>query len=198
MTLVGTVLVMVLALVFGVWMARRRSVDLVLRPLLDAGQTIPPFVYLIPMLALFGPTRFTAIVAGVIYAAPVAIKLVADGVAGVSPTTVEAARSTGSTTWQEITKVQLPMAKGSLVLAANQGLLYMLSMAVIGGMVGAGALGYDVVLGFSRSEEWGKGAAAGLSIVLLGIMVDRIARAAANREQATPGPTRRTRWRPFA
>ena len=193
MILVGTVLVMVLALVFGVWMARRRSVDLALRPLLDAGQTIPPFVYLIPMLALFGPTRFTAITAGVIYAAPVAIKLVADGVSGVSAATVEASRSTGATTWQEITKVQLPMAKGSLVLAANQGLLYMLSMAVIGGMVGAGALGYDVVLGFSRSEEWGKGAAAGITIVLLGIMVDRIARAAADQDPVTRNPTKR-RW----
>jgi glycine betaine/proline transport system permease protein len=195
MTLVGTVLVMVLALVFGVWMARRRSVDLLLRPLLDAGQTIPPFVYLIPMLALFGPTRFTAIVAGVIYAAPVAIKLVADGVGGVSQTTVEASRSTGATTWQEITKVQLPMAKGSLVLAANQGLLFMLSMAVIGGMVGAGALGYDVVLGFSRSEEWGKGAAAGITIVLIGIMLDRIARAAADKDPVTHNPARRPWWR---
>jgi glycine betaine/proline transport system permease protein len=195
MTLVGTLLVMVLALVLGVWMARRRTVDLVLRPVLDAGQTIPPFVYLIPMLALFGPTRFTAITAGVIYAAPVAIKLVADGVSGVSPTTLEAARSTGSTTWQEITKVQLPMAKGSLVLAANQGLLYVLAMAVIGGMVGAGALGYDVVLGFSRSEEWGKGAAAGITIVLLGIMVDRIARAAATKDPVTSDPTRRPWWR---
>ncbi len=195
MILVGTVLVMVLALVFGVWMARRRSVDLTLRPLLDAGQTIPPFVYLIPMLALFGPTRFTAITAGVIYAAPVAIKLVADGVSGVSAATVEASRSTGATTWQEITKVQLPMAKGSLVLAANQGLLYMLSMAVIGGMVGAGALGYDVVLGFSRSEEWGKGAAAGITIVLLGIMVDRIARAAADKDPVTHNPTKRQWWR---
>lgn len=195
MTLVGTVLVMVLAVVFGVWMARRRSVDLVLRPLLDAGQTIPPFVYLIPMLALFGPTRFTAIVAGVVYAAPVAIKLVADGVRGVSPTTVEAARSTGSTTWQEITKVQLPMARGSLVLAANQGLLFVLSMAVIGGMVGAGALGYDIVLGFSRSEEWGKGAAAGISIVLIGIMIDRICRAAADEQAITKDPTKRTWWR---
>jgi glycine betaine/proline transport system permease protein len=195
MTLVGTVLVMILALVFGVLMARRRSVDLGLRPLLDAGQTIPPFVYLIPMLALFGPTRFTAIIAGVVYAAPVAIKLVADGVSGVSATTVEASRSTGATAWQEITKVQLPMAKGSLVLAANQGLLYMLSMAVIGGMVGAGALGYDVVLGFSRSEEWGKGAAAGISIVLLGIMVDRIARAAADKDEVTHNPAKRPWWR---
>lgn len=195
MTLVGTLLVMVLALVLGVWMARRKSVDLMLRPLLDAGQTIPPFVYLIPMLALFGPTRFTAITAGVIYAAPVAIKLVADGVSGVSGTTVEASRSTGATTWQEITKVQLPMAKGSLVLAANQGLLFMLSMAVIGGMVGAGALGYDVVLGFSRSEEWGKGAAAGITIVLIGIMLDRIARATANRDPITHNPARRPWWR---
>jgi glycine betaine/proline transport system permease protein len=195
MTLVGTLLVMVLALVFGVWMARRKSVDLVLRPLLDAGQTIPPFVYLIPVLALFGPTRFTAIVAGVVYAAPVAIKLVADGVKGVSPTTLEASRSTGCTTWQEITKVQLPMARGSLVLAANQGLLYVLAMVVIGGLVGAGALGYDVVLGFSRSEEWGKGAAAGISIVLLGIMIDRIARAAAREDPVTSDPTKRPWWR---
>ena len=161
MTLVATVLVMVLALVFGVWMARDRRVDLGIRPLLDAGQTIPPFVYLIPVLALFGPSRFTAIVAGIVYAAPAAIKLVADGVKAVSPTTIEAGRSTGQTTWQEITKVQLPMAKGSLVLATNQGLLYVLSMTVIGGLVGAGALGYDVVYGFSRSEAWGKGAAAG-------------------------------------
>jgi len=179
MTLVATVVVMVLALVFGVWMARSRWADLSIRPLLDAGQTIPPFVYLIPVLALFGPTRFTAIVAGIIYAAPAAIKLVSDGVKAVSPTTIEAARSTGSTTWQEITKVQLPMSRSSLVLATNQGLLYVLSMAVIGGMVGAGALGYDVVLGFSRSEEWGRGMAAGLGIVLLGIMVDRITRAGA-------------------
>ena len=195
MTLVGTLLVMVLAVVLGVWMARSRAADLVLRPLLDTGQTIPPFVYLIPALALFGNSRFTAIIAGVIYAAPVAIKLVADGVSAVSPTTLEAARSTGSTTWQEITKVQLPMARGSLVLAANQGLLYVLAMAVIGGMVGAGALGYDVVLGFGRSEEWGKGAAAGISIVLLGIMLDRIMRAAAHDDAVTRDPTKRPWWR---
>ncbi len=179
MVLVATLMVMVLALIFGVWMARSRAVDLVIRPLLDAGQTIPPFVFLIPVLAMFGPTRFTAIIAGVVYAAPVAIKLVADGIKGVSPTTLEASRSTGCTTWQEITKVQLPMARQSLVLATNQGLLYVLSMVVIGGLVGAGALGYDAVLGFSRSEEWGKGAAAGITIVLLGVMVDRICRAAA-------------------
>ena len=181
MTLVATLLVMVLAIAIGVWMARQPRVDLLLRPVLDAGQTIPAFVYLLPVLALFGPTRFTAIVAGVVYAAPAAIKLVSDGIKGVPETTLEASRSTGTTTWQEIVRVQLPMAKGSLVLAANQGLLYVLAMVVIGGLVGAGALGYDAVLGFSRSEEWGKGAAAGLTIVLLGIMIDRIARATAER-----------------
>ena len=78
------------------------------------------------------------------------------------------------------------MARSSLVLATNQGLLYVLSMVVIGGLVGAGALGYDVVLGFSRSEEWGKGAAAGITIVLLGVMIDRICRAAADTTEQTP------------
>lgn len=191
MTLVATALVMILALVFGVWMARDRRVDLGIRPLLDAGQTIPPFVYLIPVLALFGPSRFTAITAGIVYAAPAAIKLVADGVKGVSPTTIEAGRSSGQTAWQEITKVQLPMARGSLALATNQGLLYVLAMTVIGGLVGAGALGYDVVYGFARSEAWGKGLAAGITIVLLGVMLDRISRAAADvRRDDGSGPRR--------
>jgi glycine betaine/proline transport system permease protein len=188
MTLVATALCMALAVVIGVAMARRRSVDVAVRPFLDAGQTIPAFVYLVPVLVLFGPSRFTGIVAALAYAAPVAIKLVADGVKGVSPTTMEAVRSTGATTLQQITRVQLPMAKPSLVLAANQGLLFVLAMAVIAGMVGAGALGYDVVIGFSRSEEWGKGAAAGITIVLLGIMLDRIARRAAG------APPAEMRW----
>ena len=112
MTLVATVFVMILAFVFGVWMGRSTTVDRFLRPWLDAGQTMPPFVYLIPVLALFGPTRFTAIVAAVVYAAPAAIKIVADGIRGVSVTTIEAAISTGSNSWQIIRKVQIPMAKG--------------------------------------------------------------------------------------
>lgn len=195
MTLVATFLVMCMALVLGVWMARSRRADLVLRPLLDAGQTIPPFVYLLPVLALFGNGKFSAIVAALVYASPAAIKLVADGVKGVSATTLEASRSTGCTTWQEITKVQLPMARGSLVLATNQGLLYVLSMVVIGGLVGGGALGYDVVLGISRSEEWGRGALAGLSIVVLGVMLDRIARAAARDDAVMNDPTKKQWWR---
>jgi glycine betaine/proline transport system permease protein len=196
MTIVATLLVMVLALVFGVWMARSKRADLVIRPVLDAGQTIPAFVYLIPVLALFGPTRFTAIVAGIIYAAPAAIKLVADGVRAVNPGVIEACRSNGSTRWQEIRKVQLPMARGSLVLATNQGLLYVLAMVVIGGLVGAGALGYDVVYGLAHSTDYGgKGIAAGFSIVLLGIFIDRVTRAAADRAGAGTASTEKRRPR---
>jgi glycine betaine/proline transport system permease protein len=181
MTIVATMLVMVLGVVVGVWMGRNRRADRIIRPVLDAGQTMPAFVYLVPFLALFSASRFTAIVAAVVFAAPVAIKIVADGVRGVSATTVEAATAAGSSTWQMITKVQLPMARQSLTLAANQGLIYVLSMVVVGGLVGAGALGYDVVAGFSQGQLYGKGLAAGVAIVLLGIMLDRIANAAAQR-----------------
>jgi len=179
--LVATLFVMAIALVLGVAMARRRTVDRVLRPVLDAAQVMPAFVYLIPVLGLFGPNRFTAIVAAVVFAAPVAVKLVADGVRQVSPTAVEAATAAGSTPWQLITKVQLPMARSHLVLAANQGLLYVLSMVVIGGLVGGGGLGYDVVFGFAQGAYYGKALAAGIAIVLLAVMVDRVARRAAAR-----------------
>ena len=181
MTVIATALVMVIAVVLGVAMGRNRTADVSIRPFLDAFQTIPPFVYLVPALALFGPSRFTAIIAAMAYAVPISTKLVADGIRGVAPTTVEAARANGSTTWQMITKVQLPMSREALVLATNQGLLYVLSMVVIGGMVGGGSLGYIVVAGFSQGELFGKGLAAGVAIAALGVMLDRIARYAAAR-----------------
>jgi glycine betaine/proline transport system permease protein len=180
-TLIATVLTMVLGIVVGVWMGRSMMADRIIRPVLDALQTMPPFVYLVPLLALFGATRFTGILAGILYAAPVSIKIVADGIRQVSPTTVEAATSAGSNTWQIITKVQLPMSKRTLVLATNQGLIYVLSMVVVSGLVGGGALGADVVTGFVQLPLFGKGLAAGLAIVLLGVMLDRITRAAADR-----------------
>lgn len=180
-SLVATILVILAAVVIGVWMGRSRRVDTVVRPVLDALQTIPPFVYLVPALALFSTSRFTAIVAAFAYALPIATKLVADGIRGVSPTAVEAASAAGSTSWQVITKVQLPMSRAAVVLAANQGLLYVLSMVVIGGLVGGGGLGYFVVAGFSQAELFGKGLAAGIAITALGIMLDRIAKYAAAR-----------------
>jgi glycine betaine/proline transport system permease protein len=181
MTLIATALVMLVAVVLGVAMGRSRRTDIAVRPFLDAFQTLPPFVYLVPALALFAASRFTAIVAAMAYAVPIATKLVADGIRGVSPTTVEAARSSGTTRWQMISKVQLPMAREALVLATNQGLLYVLSMVVIGGMVGGGSLGYIVVSGFSQDQLFGKGLAAGIAIAALGVMLDRIARYAAAR-----------------
>jgi glycine betaine/proline transport system permease protein len=183
-TLVATVLVMILGVVFGTWMGRSMLVDRLIRPTLDAAQVMPPFVYLVPFLALFGPTRFTAIVAAIVYGAPVAMKIIADGIRAVPETTVEAATASGCNTWQIITKVQLPMSRSALTLATNQGLIYVLSMVVVGGLVGAGALGYDVVAGFSQGQLYGKGLAAGLAIVLLGVMFDRITQAAARRASA--------------
>jgi glycine betaine/proline transport system permease protein len=162
-------------------MGRSNLADQIIRPVLDMLQVIPAFVYLVPLLALFAPSRFTAIVAAIAYAAPVAVKIIADGIRQVSATTVEAATSAGSSTWQLITKVQLPMSARTLVLATNQGLIYVLSMVVVGGLVGAGALGYDVVAGFTQLSVFGKGLAAGLAIVMLGIMLDRVTRAAADR-----------------
>jgi glycine betaine/proline transport system permease protein len=180
-TLVATLVVLALGLVVGVWMGRSARVDRVVRPFLDAAQTMPAFVYLVPFLALFSTSRFTAIIAAVVFAAPVSIKIMSDGISSVSHTTVEAARSAGSSTWQIITKVQLPMSLRTIALATNQGLIYVLSMIVVGGLVGAGALGYDVVQGFRQDRLFGKGLAAGLAVVLLGILLDRITQAAARR-----------------
>ncbi len=177
---------MLIALVLGVWMGRSKRADLLLRPMLDALQTIPPFVYLVPALALFGTSRFTAIVAAIAYGVPIASKLIADGIRGVAPTSVEAARSAGTTAWQMISKVQLPMSRAAVVLAANQGLLYVLSMVVIGGLVGGGGLGYLVVRGFRQEELFGKGLAAAIAITALGIMLDRIAQHAAARYGQRP------------
>lgn len=185
----ATLVVMVLGVLGGVWMGRSRRADAVLRPVLDAGQVMPAFVYLVPFLALFAASRFTAIVAAVVFAAPVAMKIVADGVRAVPAETVEAATALGSTRLQTITGVQLPMARRALALAANQGVIYVLSMVVVGGLVGAGALGYDVVAGFSQAQLYGKGLAAGLAIVLLGVVLDRVTQAAARRA-GPPAPAR--------
>ncbi len=183
-TLLATIAVMALGLLVGVWMGRSPRADRTIRPVLDAAQTMPSFVYLVPFVALFAASRFTGIAAAVVFAAPVAIKIIADGIAAVSATTVEAATAAGSSAWQIITKVQLPMSLRTLALATNQGLIYVLSMVVVGGLVGGGALGYDVVAGFRQNALFGKGLAAGLAIVLLGIMLDRVTQTVAQRAES--------------
>ena len=127
------------------------------------------------VLALSSFAFVAAIVLGIVYAAPVVIRIVADGVRKVPKETVEAAISSGSTTMQVITKVQLPTSRRSILLGANQGLIFVLAVVVIGGFVGAGGLGYLVIVGQSKPELAGKGLAAGIAIVLLGIILDRIA-----------------------
>jgi glycine betaine/proline transport system permease protein len=94
---------------------------------------------------------------------------------------VEAAVSSGSTPRQLLWKVQLPMARRGLLLAANQGIVMVLAMVVVGGLVGAGALGHDVVAGFAQREDFGKGLAAGFAIVLLGVLLDRLTQGAGRR-----------------
>ncbi|GAA1757249.1 ABC transporter permease [Luedemannella helvata] len=182
-TLIATALVLIVGLIFGVWLGRSDRADRLLRPVLDAAQVMPAFVYLVPCVALFDPTRFTAIVAAVVFAAPVAIKLIAAGIREVPATVVEAATASGATARQLVAKVQLPLAVRAVALAANQGLNYVLSMVVVGGLVGAGALGYLVVAGLVQNRVFGKGLAAGFAIVLLGLMLDRIAQGAAARQR---------------
>ena len=180
-TLVAALITVVLGIAVGTWVGRSMRVDRILRPILDAGQVMPAFVYLVPFLGLFGATRFTAIMAAVVYASPASIKLVADGIRSVPESITEAAISAGSNTWQLITKVQLPSARRAIALAINQGLIYVLAMVVVGGLVGAGGLGYLVVAGFAQENLKGKGLAAGVAIVMLGIMIDRITQAVADR-----------------
>ena len=180
-TIVGCLLTMIIGIALGIWTGRNDRAERVLRPFLDAGQTLPAFVYLVPMLGLFGPTRFTAIATGIVYAVPVVVKIVSEGIRAVPHSLVEAATAAGSTTRQIITKVQLPAAKKTILLATNQGLIYVLAVVVIGGFVGAGGLGYLVIVGNSKPELQGKGLIAGAAILLLGVIFDRIMQAGARR-----------------
>ncbi|WP_017539686.1 ABC transporter permease [Nocardiopsis halophila] len=171
--LLAAVLVVALGLVLGIAMARNDRLAAVLRPVLDAMQTLPPFVYLIPAVALFSVGRVPALVAAVVFALPPVIRLVNDGIRGVPANTVEAARSLGSSRGQLLSKVQLPLARSALLMAVNQAIMLILSMVVIGALVGGGALGYDVVFGL-KQNEFGQGLTAGLAIVCLGLLLDRM------------------------
>jgi len=178
--LAATIITFSLGLVLGIASARSDRFSSFIRPGLDVAQTMPSFVYLLPAFVLFDASRFTAIFAAVIFALPPVIRLVDVGIRAVPGTIVEAATSSGSTSRQLLFKVQLPVARGALQLAANQAVIIVLSMVVVGGFVGGGGLGYDVVAGFSQPRLFGMGVAAGIALVLLGLMLDRM----------TQGPTR--------
>jgi glycine betaine/proline transport system permease protein len=179
--LVSIALTLVVGLILGVLAARSNGFSTVLRPILDFAQTMPSLVYLLPAVALFSATRLTAILASLIYAAPPVIRLVEAGIRSVPDTLIEAGTASGATELQLLRKVRLPVSAPALLLAANQGIVMVLAMVVLGGLVGAGGLGYDVIAGFAQVEDFGKGFAAGVAIVLLGIMLDRITQGAGTR-----------------
>ncbi|MEU2107411.1 ABC transporter permease subunit [Streptomyces sp. NPDC019507] len=171
--LAALVLTLVLGFLAGVLCARAGRLERWVRPLLDAMQTMPQFVYLIPVVALFGATRTSAIVAAVVYALPAVVRITTQGLREVDPAAVEASRSLGASTRQQLLGVQLPLARPALQLAVNQGVVLVLAVVVVGGLVGGGALGYDVIKGLSRGEM-GLGMTAGIAIVCLGLVLDRV------------------------
>jgi len=166
----------------GILMARSDGFANVLRPLLDAMQTMPSFVYLIPALMFFGLGKVPAVFATIIYAIPPVIRLTNVGIRGVSQSVIEAAQAFGATSRQILFEVQLPLAFPSIMVGVNQTTMMALAMVVIASMIGARGLGMEVLLSINRIEV-GRGFEAGLSIVLLAILIDRITHALAARQQ---------------
>ena len=165
----------------GVWAARSDRVESVMRPLLDAMQTMPTFVYLIPVLVLFGFGRPSAVLATIIFAAPPIIRLTNLGIRQISPEAVEAARSFGSTSRQILFKVQLPLARPSVMMGLNQTIMMALGMVIIVVLIGAPGLGKNVWLATKRVDV-GQGLEAGLAVVLLAIILDRTSYALSQRD----------------
>lgn len=165
----------------GVWAAQSDRVERLMRPPLDAMQTMPTFVYLIPVLVLFGFGRPSALFATIIFAAPPIIRLTNLGIRQVSPEAVDAARSFGSTSRQTLYKVQLPLAKPSIMMGLNQTIMMALGMVIIVVLIGAPGLGRDVWLATKRVDV-GLGLEAGLAVVLLAIILDRISYAFSQRD----------------
>jgi glycine betaine/proline transport system permease protein len=171
--IVAVVLSMLIALPIGILAGRSDRFYGAIRPLLDAMQVMPAFVYLVPVIGLFNVGRVPGVIASVVYALPPGIRLTALGIREVPPETIEAARSTGATNLQVLTKVQLPLARRSIVLGLNQTILMVLSVVIIAGLVGGGALGVDVVYGLTKSQL-GLGVEAGVAIVALAVVLDRV------------------------
>lgn len=166
----------------GIIMARSNRVQAILQPILDAMQTMPSFVYLIPAMMLFGLGKVPAVFATVIYAVPPIIRLTDVGIRGVPESVVEAARSFGASDRQLLFDVQLPLAFPSIMVGINQTTMMALAMVVIASMIGARGLGLEVLVAINRIEV-GHGFTAGASIVFLAIVIDRISSAFARKQQ---------------
>lgn len=172
----------IIGIPLGIWAASSRTVERIMRPILDFLQTIPIFVYLVPVIMLFNLGRVPGIIASVLYALPPIIRLTTLGIRQVDETAIEAATAFGSTPGQVLRKVQLPLALPQIMLGVNQAIMMVLSMVIIAGMVGAQGLGLEVVDGM-QNNRMGQSVEAGLAIVILAILLDRLTQALAKRQE---------------
>ena len=171
-----------IGLPLGVLAARSRLADNIMRPVLDAMQTMPSFVYLLPGVLFFGLGAPAGVFATIIYAVPPVIRLTNLGIRQVSAEAVEAARSFGTTPFQLLTKVQIPMAMPTIMAGINQTTMMALAMVTIASMVAAGGLGDNVLRALQKNQP-GNGAIAGIAIVFLAIIIDRLTQSVARKRQ---------------
>ncbi|HET7558604.1 MAG TPA: proline/glycine betaine ABC transporter permease [Limnochordia bacterium] len=170
----------------GILMAEFDWVHAALQPVLDAMQTMPSFVYLIPAMMLFGLGKVPAVFATFIYATPPVIRLTDLGIRQVSAQVQEAARAFGATRWQVLKEVRLPLAMPAVMTGVNQTTMMALSMVVIASMIGARGIGQPVLLAINRIDVGG-GFEAGFAVVALAIVIDRLTQGVARRWEA-PSP----------
>ena len=187
--IVAVVASVALAIPIGIWMSRSDRVEWLLKPILDAMQVMPQFVYLIPVVALFGVGRVPGVIAALVYALPPGIRLTNHGIREVPRETVEAAEAYGATPRQTLWKVQVPLARPSIMLGVNQTVIMVFSVVIIAGLVGGEGLGLRVVEGLSHDP--GAGMVAGICILLLAIAIDRISQ---EMGQPTAARAKTMRW----
>ena len=171
--IMAVVLSVIIGIPLGILMARINWLRSIMMPVLDVMQTMPSFVYLIPVVMLFGLGKIPAIIATVIYAVPPLIRLTDLGIRLVDQEVLEASRAFGANSRQQLFGVQLPLALPNIMAGINQTTMMALSMVVIASLIGARGLGYEVLLGINRLEV-GRGLLAGLGIVVLAVLFDRI------------------------
>ena len=173
LVLTATVIAVGIGLPLGILAALNERFHRIIMPVLDFMQTMPAFVYLIPAIPFFGLGAVSAVFATVIFGMPPAIRLTSLGIRQVPRELIEAAEAFGSTWKQKLLKVQLPMAIPTIMAGINQTIMLSLSMVVIAAMIGAGGLGGEVLRAIQRFQP-GKGFEAGLGVVILAIILDRI------------------------
>ncbi|MFD1039388.1 ABC transporter permease [Virgibacillus byunsanensis] len=178
--IVSTIISIILGVPLGILSATNKVVDQITRPVLDFMQTLPIFVYLIPAILLFGLGGVPAVIATFVFATPPAVRFTSLGIKHVPEEIVEASRAFGSTRKQLLFKVQLPLAVPTIMAGINQTIMLALSMAVVASMIGAPGLGAQVLKGISTVNV-GLGLAAGLAIVVLAIILDRLTQSIGNK-----------------